>query len=304
MLDTFLARKTTDKFPNIDLTDKKVIFTGGTDGMGRIAVERLAEMGADICLLGRSKARAEEIANQLKASGHKGEFTAIECDLSQISQVHSVAQQLLDRFQQIDYLINCAGINFAERKLTSEGNEMNLAVNYIAPYLLTELLLERIKETPNARILQLASATQSVAKLYLDDLHHEHHQWSLLNSYAQAKLCLIMHSRDLARRLQDSTASISILNPGYIRSNLGRHIKSGPERMFNKLFGNLAAPTWVGGERIIYAALAPEYKEKSGQFIYEDIIIEPNPLALDENNVKSLIKISHKLIDDPSVVKI
>ena len=203
----------------------------------------------------------------------------------------SVVPRECDR---IDYLINCAGLNFAERTLTPDGYELNFVVNYLGPFLLTELLLGRIKATPNARIIHLASATQEVAKLFLDDLQLEHHKWSMLNSYAQAKLCLIMHGRDVATRLEGSTASIHSLNPGYISTNIVRHAR-GLEGVFTTLFGGLAAPTWVGGERIVAAALDSRYEGVSGKFIYEDMLLEPNPLALDDGNVARLMTISRQL---------
>jgi len=293
-LDTFLARKTTPKVLDQDLTGKMVVFTGGTDGMGRIAVERFAEMGADICLLGRNVPKTENVLEELRKTGHKGRFTSVKCDLGDLGQVRNAASEVLNRCDRTDYLINCAGLNFSERTLSPDGYEMNFAVNYLGPFLLTELLLEKVRVTPNACIVQLTSATQEAARLFLDDLHLENNKWSMLNSYAQAKLCLLMHGRDVAVRLEGSSASINCLNPGYIRSNLGRHAK-GLEHLFGVMFGRLAAPTWVGGERIIAAALDSKYEGVSGKFIYEDMLLAPNPLALDDANVDKLMEISRKL---------
>lgn len=290
--DTFLARKTTDRFPNKDLRGKVIIFTGGTDGMGRVAVDRFAEMGADICLLGRNLEKTQAVVKELKAKGYKGQFSVLECDLGSLDQVRRAAHEVLARYGQIDYLINCAGINMAERQMSPDGYEMNFAVNYLGPFLLTELLLERVKTSGSARIVQLTSATQEVARLNFNDLQLEK-KWSMLASYAQAKLCMIMHGRDAARRLERSEASILCLNPGYIRTNLTRYAK-GFERIFSVLFGRLAAPTWVGGERIVAAALEEKYHEKSGSFIYEDMLLKPNPLALNDENVAKLMDISHR----------
>ncbi|WP_420583669.1 SDR family NAD(P)-dependent oxidoreductase [Ruegeria sp.] len=289
-LETFFARKTTEMVPNRDLTGKTIIFTGGTDGMGRVAVERFAEMGADICLFGRNLEKTQRVVDELIAAGHKGQFSVVQCDLGLLDQVRRAAAEVLERFERIDYLINCAGINMSERKLTPDGFEVNFAVNYLGPYLLTELLLERIKATPGGRIIQLVSGTQQVAKLNFEDLQLEN-KWSLLASYAQAKLCLIMHGRDVAKRLVDSDTTINCLNPGYIKSNLGRDSK-GLSRVFGALFGKLAAPTWVGGERIVAAALDEKYQQASGEFIYEDILLAPNPLALDDANVARMKEIT------------
>ena len=292
-LDTLFSRKSTEMYSDQSLAGKTIIFTGGTDGMGRVAIERFAQMEADVCLLGRNLDKTQQLAEELTSKGYKGEFTAIQCDLSSLTQVRDAAHQILSKFEQVHYLVNCAGINMPERTLNSLGHEINFTVNYLAPFLLTEMLLDRIKSTDSSRIIQLASATQSVAKLNFNDLHLEKN-WSLLASYAQAKLCLIMHSRDLAKRLKGSGVTINSLNPGYISTNLTRNIK-GFERVINKLITNLAAPTWVGGERIVAATLDEKYKDHSGAFIYEDVITDPNPLALDDENIIKLMAKTREL---------
>lgn len=293
-LDTFMARKSTTKYPNQDLSGKSVVFTGGTDGMGLVAVERFVEMGAEVCLLARNP---EKTANALKAINNKnysGVVFSVNCDLSSLSQVKRAAGKVLNRFKSIDFLINCAGVNATERTLSEDGFEMNFAVNYLGSVLLTELLLERIKSADKGKILHITSATQAVGKLDFEDLQFEKN-WSLLASYAQAKVCLIMHGRDVARRLEKSRAFIKCLNPGYIKSNLTRNSR-GPERIFTTLFGHLASPTWVGGERIVSAALSSEYEESKDIFIYEDIHIAPNPVALDNSKLDKLMSVTHDMI--------
>lgn len=103
-----------------------------------------------------------------------------------------------------------------------------------------------------------------------------------------------MHSRDAAKRLKGNGVTINCLNPGYIKSNIGREAK-GFARIFMGLFGGLAAPTWVGGERIIAAALEEKYQSVSGQYIYEDILLEPNPIALDDDKTKQLMMLSCRM---------
>ncbi len=273
-LDTFFARKTTDR----DLTGRTVVFTGGTDGMGRAAVERFAAMGAEICLFGRDPQKTRRVADEL--AGHKGPVSPVACDLGSLDQVRGAVDQVPAR---IDFLINCAGVNTTERRLSADGYEMNFAVNYLGPFLLIELLLERL--TPSARIVNLTSGTQEVARLNPDDLQLET-GWSPLQSYARAKLCMIMHGRDVAWR----GASINCLNPGYIRTKL-----SGSGSLFSKLFGGLAAPAWVGGERILAAALDSAYEGVSGQYIHEDRLLDPNPQALDDDKVARLMALSRQM---------
>lgn len=294
--DTFFARKTTQRVPNQDLRGKNILLTGGTDGIGRVAAERFVQMGANLCVLGRDPDRTQRVVSELSATPNTGEISKVLCDLSLLDQVRRAAAQVLEAYEQIDLLINCAGTNVPERRVTPEGYEFNFVVNYLAPFLLTELLVPRLKANPQARILHLTSAAQEVAKLDFDDLHSEK-KWTMLGSYAQAKLCLIMHGQDLAKRLKGSGVTCNALNPGFIQSKLsGGHTK-GLAGLFSKIFGRLAAPTWVGGERIVAAVLGSEYQQVSGKFIYEDMLLEPNPLALDEKNVDRLMQVSRELIE-------
>ncbi|MCZ0951033.1 MAG: SDR family NAD(P)-dependent oxidoreductase [Rhodospirillaceae bacterium] len=292
-IDTFLARGSTAMVPDRDLAGKTVVFTGGTDGMGRLAVGRLASMGADICLLGRNMARTRRVVSELGELGHEARLSAVECDLGSLDSVRKAASEVLEQCGRIDLLINCAGANVTERRLSPEGFEMNFAVNYLGPFLLTELLLDRVRATPSARIVNLTSATQKLGRLDFDDLHRERN-WSLFATYAQAKLCMIMHARDVAGRLEGSGVTINCLNPGYIKSSLTRDAK-GWMRVFVTLLNRLAAPTWVGGERIVAAALDKAYDGVSGQFIYEDVLHAPNPEALDGAKAARLLELSRDM---------
>ena len=292
-IDTFFPRQSTAMIPDRDLAGKTVVFTGGTDGMGRVAVERLASMGADICLLGRNMAKTRRVVSELEEAGHGGRLAIVECDLGSLDSVRKAASDVLGQGGRIDLLINCAGANVTERRLTPEGFEMNFAVNYLGPFLLTELLLDRVRATPSARIVNLTSATQKLGRLDFDDLHRKRN-WSLLVTYAQAKLCMIMHARDVAGRLEGSGVTINCLNPGYIKSALTRDAK-GLERAFITLFGRLAAPAWVGGERIVAAALDRRYDGVSGKYIYEDMLHAPNPEAMDDAKVARLLRLSREM---------
>lgn len=296
-IDTFFPRKTTHMVPDQDLSGTTIVFTGGTDGMGRIALDRLASMGADILLVARNPEKASSVVSDIRAKQYSGTLSVVECDLGNLDTVRQAASTILERCEKIDLLINCAGGNLNDRRLSPEGYELSFVINYLGPFLFTELLLERVKSTQNARIVNLTSATQRYGHLDFDDLHRER-KWSTFSTYAQAKLCMIMHSQDVAERLRGSGATINCLNPGYIKTNLCREL-SGFEGAFNQLFGRLAAPTWVGGERIVAAALEAQYQTLSGHFIYEDTILEPNPETRDAAKVEKLLDLSFEMTNLP-----
>ncbi|MCT4615197.1 MAG: SDR family oxidoreductase [Marinifilaceae bacterium] len=284
-----------NSFANIDMTAKTVIFTGGTDGMGKEAVKKLIRMGATIMLLGRNKSKTKDVVAELNTIAKQEKAHYVYCDLASLDTVRAAAQYILEKCATIDYLINCAGANIGSRQVTKEGFEMNWTINHLGPFLLTNLLLDRIKKTPNAKIINLTSATTGWVKMRLDDLQLTK-KWSLLQSYAQAKLAMIMCTRKLAKELKGTGITINALNPGFIKSNLLREGK-GLDRIIGVPYMFLCAErTENGGDRILRLALSDEFENVSGKFIYEDHIKNPNPEALDNELIERIWNISREHI--------
>ena len=290
--DTFFARKTMEKVPPHDLRGKVVVLSGATDGMGRVAADRFAEMGADLLVLGRNRGKTRNVVKELLDAGHPGNIESFYCDLSSLQSVRGAAEEVLGACDKIDFLINCAGINNYERQNSVDGLEMNMAVNYFGSFLLVELLLPRMKVTPSSRIVNVTSAMQLYGHLNFDDLNVET-DWSMFKAYAQAKLCMIMHTRDISHRFCDKNPKAVSLNPGFIHTNLLRD-SSGLAGIFKLMSPYIAAPAWVGAERIILAAL--DSTSNSGDYVYEDEVLLPNPEALDDQAVDELMKISRKVV--------
>lgn len=277
----------------MNLAGKTIVFTGGTDGMGRDACEKLARMGAEIVLLGRNPKKTTRVAREINTvAGAERVRTGI-VDFESMTSVRECAVEVLADTPHIDVLVNCAGANFGERKMTNDGVERSWAVNHLAPFLLTHALLDRLKKSAPARVVQLSSATQAQGHIALDDLTRAG-DWSTLNSYAQAKLAMIMCGQRLAEELEGTGVTVNALNPGWIDTDLARgsDIK-GPEKLFAKYVTPLvAAPTFTGANRIITAAIAPQYDGVSGKFIYEDYVRTPNKEAQDAAIVDAVWDIS------------
>ena len=273
-----------------DLSGVTVVFTGGTDGMGRAAVGRLAQMNANLHILGRNPEKTARTVDELNRSNGAGRAVAAACDLSSLSSIRDCAGTLLRRCPRIDVLINCAGVNSWERSVSADGYEMNWAVNYLGPFLLTQLLLERIKASAPARIVNLSSETENVGHIHFDDLQLARN-WTALKSYAQAKLATNMATIALARRLEGTGVTVNTLNPGFIRTALLRDV-DGVQAIGKPLMNWLASPPEVGAERILTVALSPTYERVSGQFVSEDAIRQPNREALDDAAVERLWALS------------
>ena len=276
-----------------DLSGKTVVFVGGTDGMGRVAVQMLYAMGADVVLLGRTKSKGEAVVDDLSSSG-RGTINFEICDLASMESVRACVDRILAAHPRIDVLVNCAGTNTQTRKLTDEGFEFNWAVNYLGPFLLTNLLLERLARSAPARIVNLSSETEALGHIHFDDLQLES-GWSSVKSYAQAKLALIMFTMELARKLEGTDVTANVLNPGFIQSNLLRELK-GVQGLFRWVMRVFASPPEVGADRIVRLAISSRYSGVSGKFVSEDDIEEPNPEALDEAIRDELIRISESAL--------
>ncbi|WP_196893336.1 SDR family NAD(P)-dependent oxidoreductase [Aureivirga marina] len=282
-------------FLNKDLTGKTIVFTGGTDGMGKIAVTKLAKMGAKILLLGRNKQKTMEVLNELIQTTKKQNCFYVPCDLSSQKSIRNAAKMILDNCPKIDYLINCAGMNAGERKLTEDGLEMTWAVNHLAPFLLNQLLLDRLISSAPSKIINLSSATEKSGHIHLNDIQLTK-KWSTFRSYTQAKLAMNMCTRKLAKELENSEVTVNALNPGFIKTNLLRDLKGWESLVGIPYMFFFASKTEVGANRILNLALSDEFNHENGKYIYEEKIREPNPEALDEELVNKVWELSKKQV--------
>ncbi|MRX64730.1 SDR family NAD(P)-dependent oxidoreductase [Maribacter luteus] len=277
-----------------NLEGKTIVFTGGTDGMGRVAVEMLYEMGAHVVVLGRNKTKIENVINEIIKTGGSGKLGFQICDLASMDSVKNCAERILAEYSKIDVLINNAGINMTKPTFTSDGFETNWAVNYLGGFLLTKLLLTRIQQSSPSRIVNLTTNTNFIKQIDFDDIESKLN-FDTVDSYTQAKLSMNMFSIDLAKKLEGKGVTVNYLYPGYIRSNLLSNLE-GPEKMMQFFMNVMASPTEVGADRIIRLAISSEYEGKTGVYVSEDKIKPPHKEAQIESKRNHLKKISEKAL--------
>ncbi|MBM7035277.1 SDR family NAD(P)-dependent oxidoreductase [Vibrio ulleungensis] len=253
-----------------DLLGKTIVFTGGTDGIGQVAVEMLYEMGANIVLLSRNPEKANAQIQSLHVSPSAGNITLEICDLASMDSVKACAERILANHTKIDILVNNAGINMTKPVVTSDGFETNWAINYFGPRLLTELLLERIKASAPARIVNLTTNTEFIANIDFDDIQSRANFVSD-NSYVESKLSMNMFTIDLANELANIEVTVNSLCPGHIRSNLLNHLE-GTEKIMKYVMHYAASPTVVGADRIVRLAISSHFNNASGIYVCEDKI--------------------------------
>jgi len=199
---------------------KTVVITGGTSGIGEVAALELAQMGARIVLVAREKSRAEATLARLRKRGPELAHTAHYADLTRLAEMKRVAAQIAAVEPRIDVLINNAGAMFGARRITQDGIERTFALNHMAYFVMTEGLCARLAGAGDARIVNTASDAHRGATLDLSDLQSEQGSGAM-QAYGRSKLCNILFTRELARRLHGSGITANCLHPGFVATRFG-----------------------------------------------------------------------------------
>jgi retinol dehydrogenase 12 len=273
------------------MNGKVCVVTGATSGIGKAAATALAGMGAQVVLVGRDRGRAEAAAAGIGAIGAVPPKVEI-ADLASMEQVRALAGRLAS-LERIDVLINNAGLVLGERRVTTDGFEYVFAVNHLAPFLLTNLLLPKLTESTPARVVTVASDAHSAAKLDLDDPGQEH-GWNSWRSYANSKLANILFTRELARRIDGIGVTANCAHPGTVRTGFGR--EGSP---LLRLGTAIARPFFLSPERgadtIVYLASSPDVAGETGGYYVKRQRREPSAAARDDATARELWDISAKM---------
>ena len=275
----------------LDLSGKNVLVTGPTSGIGRGTALALAEAGAKLILVARNPNKCEQVAKQIMDAGGEAPLSII-ADLSLLSEVERAANEFLATGLPLHILINNAGLVNQRRKLTSEGLELTMAVNYFAPFALTLRLLPSLKRAPGARILNITSNSYAIARLNFDDLTFKRFFWPM-GPYSASKLGNIYFTRELARRLEGSDITVNAVHPGLIFTNLGIGNNPGlAQKVLGAIWSKFSLDESEGHRSPVYAATAPELEGVTGQYIADCRVSELKPIALKEAPAKRLWEVS------------
>jgi NAD(P)-dependent dehydrogenase (short-subunit alcohol dehydrogenase family) len=262
------------------MKSKTVVITGGTSGIGEIAAERLAQMGARIVLIARSKSRGKVALARLHEKAPDLAHTVHHADLTCISEMKRVAAEVASEEPRIDVLINNAGAIFVDRRLTDDGLECTFALNHMAYFVITDGLRERLLTSAPARIVNTASAAHQGAKLEFDDLQLAK-SFGPMKAYGRSKLCNILFTRELARRLQRTGVTANCLHPGFVATRIGDD-SGGVISRFAWLAKLFAISPEEGADTIVYLASSPAVAETTGKYFYKRQPIAPSPAAQDD----------------------
>ena len=243
---------------------KTIIVTGSNSGIGKEAARNLANSGHRILMLCRDSEKSEQIHKEIVSqSGNKNVFL-IPVDLSNPLSIRSAVEKIKYEYQEIDVLVNNAGVYKVKRDETANGVEMSFAVNFLAPFMLSQMLLENLEASGNGRIVNVVSELYKSGKIDFDNLMLKT-GYKVGDAYANSKLAAVLHTLELAKITNETGVTVNALHPGVLATSAFRDYPKFVVKLMN-LF--LEKPQ-KGGERIAYLATSDEVKEISGKYFYK-----------------------------------
>ena len=273
---------------------KVCIVTGATDGIGRVAAEELAKIGARLILVGRNARKGEAMVRAIRHAAPDGEVEFERADLSDLGQVRALAATFQERHDSLHVLLNNAGAYYTRRRVTADGFEMTWALNHLAYFLLTGLLLDCLRAAGDARVINVASGVHQDGTIDFDDLQGER-RYSGWAAYKQSKLANVMFTYALHRRMAGTGVSANCLHPGFVATRFG-HNNIGPVGIGLRVAQQLSALRAADGARTsVYLAASDEVAGTSGLYFYKSGPARSSPVSHDEAAQERLWKISEEM---------
>ena len=271
---------------------KVALVTGGTSGIGKATAMALAAMGADVVVVGRDRERGERAAEEIRAQTG-GRVDLALADLSSQAEVRNLAEEFRRRYDRLDVLVNNAGLVQSTRTETVDGLESTFATNHLAPFLLTNLLLDVLKGSAPSRIVTVSSEAERWGNIDFDDLQSKK-RYRGFPVYGMTKLANIMFTYELAERLQGTGVTATCMHPGAVNTRFGTN-NTGPMTILFRLFKPLMRTPEQGADTVIWLASSPEVEGVSGRYFSDRKAIEPKKIANDPDARRRLWKESERL---------
>ncbi len=270
-----------------------VLLTGATRGIGQAAAIELASQGAELALVGREADRVEAVAQEAAAAGGGSPVHQYVADLTLMADVRRLAEEVRSRHEHIDVIANNAGALFATRRETAEGLERTFALNHLAPFLLTNLLRDRLS---GGRVVTTTSDAHEAGRLDLDDLQSEK-SYSAMRVYGTSKLCNILFTRELARRAPELHANC--FHPGTVRTGFGK-TENGIWKVLTTIGGPFFRSPQRGARSLVWFALSDDAAGLSGEYVQDEKVAKPSAQAQDDALAAGLWERSAALVGLPA----
>ncbi|MGB9800371.1 MAG: SDR family oxidoreductase [Thermanaerothrix sp.] len=276
------------------INGKTVLITGATDGIGKVTARELAKQGAQVVIVGRNPEKTARVAEELRQVGNPAMVDYLVADLASQASIRQMVATFRQRYDQLHVLINNAGAYFTRRQISPDGLEMTFALNHLGYFLTTLLLLDVIKASAPARIINVSSTAHNGARLNFDDLQNErgYNGW---RAYSQSKLANLYFTYELARRLEGTGVTVNALHPGFVASRFA-HNNHDPIawgfRLVQRLF---AISPEEGAQTSIYLATADEIAGVSGRYFVNKRPVPSSAASYDRAAAQRLWEISLRL---------
>jgi NAD(P)-dependent dehydrogenase (short-subunit alcohol dehydrogenase family) len=276
------------------MKSKICIVTGANSGVGKETTKQLAELDAHVIMVVRNKEKGQKALDEIKAETGQTSLDLMICDFASQKSIRDFAKKFREKYNRLDILVNNHGVMPSKKILTEDGIESAFAINHLGYFMLTNLLLDVIKTSSPARILNVCSGSYAaVRKIRLDDYNFVKRRYSWFKSYSETKLYNVMFTLDLAERLKNTGVTVNTFTPGFTLTNLGQSLRS--MRLVTKLRARKAATPSDAAKIAIYFATSQEMEGVSGKYYMKMEMKGTTEIARDKKLQKELWDLSEKL---------
>jgi NAD(P)-dependent dehydrogenase (short-subunit alcohol dehydrogenase family) len=276
------------------MREKTCLVTGATSGIGKATAHALARQGAKLVVVGRNLPKTEAAVQEIRQQSGNPDVAFLLADLSSQAQIRQLAGEFRARYDRLDVLVNNAGAVFARRQESVDGLELTFATNHLNYFLLTNLLLDRLRASAPARIVNVASAAHQGVALDFDDLQMRR-RYGMMLAYGRSKLANLYFTYELARRLAGSGVTVNTVHPGYVATGLGANNFGFLGRLLKPLINLPGKAPGDGADTVIYLATSPGVEGVSGEYFVDRRPVPSSQVSYDEDAARRLWQISEEL---------
>lgn len=270
------------------------LITGGTNGIGKSTAHELARMGATVVIVGRDAQKTAQVVEEIRATSGNNTVDSLLADLSSQQDVRRLANEFKRKYSRLHVLLNNAGGVFMQRQLSVDGIEMTFALNHLAYFLLTNLLLDTVKASAPARIINVSSNAHSGGKIEFDNLQGERDYHA--SAYGNSKLANILFTMELARRLEGTGVTVNALHPGFVSTGFGKNNPGFLMKIMRVVVPLIARSPEKGAETSIYLASSPEVQGITGKYFVDCKASQPAAQATDSAVARKLWDVSAEIV--------
>ena len=277
-----------------NMNGKICLVTGGTNGIGKATAQALAQMGATVVIIGRNAPKTTQLVEEIRAASGNNNVDSLLADLSSQEEVRRLANEFKSKYSHLHVLLNNAGAVFLQRQLSVDGIEMTFAVNHLASFLLTNLLLDTIKASAPARIINVSSDAHASGKIEFDNLQGV--RAFSPRAYDNSKLANILFTMELSRRLEGTRVTVNALHPGFVATGFAKNNGKVIAALVSIFAPLVARSPAKGAETSIYLASSPSVEGITGKYFYDSHVIPTTPQATDMVVARKLWEVSAEMV--------